>query len=399
MKQVSPQFYQSVSKYLQLNKPDMPTYCIRLQSCITAAKYFMDNLQGRILYAVKANPHPLILRALINTGIDAFDVASLAEIKLINSISSKAEMYFMHPVKSEASIKEAYFAFNIKNYALDCFDELDKILSSTQNANDLNLFVRISIPNSFSEMDLSGKFGSPIDEVVELLKVTRTKAKKLGICFHVGSQSMHPEAYKCALEILKKLLVESGEELDSIDIGGGFPSIYPGLNAPPLQAFFDEIHQSLKRLNLSHVALLAEPGRALVAESGSVIVKVLLRKNNLLYINDGTYGSLFDACRPKFVFPARVFSNGQQLIDQLSPFSFYGPTCDSLDFMEGPFFLPSSLKNGDYIEIGQLGAYGISMRTHFNGFYSDEFILVGDEPLLSMYAFKEEDTYECLNFA
>jgi ornithine decarboxylase len=377
--------YTSIEDYLSQYRPHDPVYCIRQAPIQTAAKWFLQNFNGKTLYAVKANPHPFVLRSLIDAGIQYFDVASLNEIELIHRMHPSAAMYFMHPVKSAFAIRQAYFKYNVKDYALDSLDELDKILESTDHAKDLNLYVRISIPNSYAEFDLSSKFGISVEKSVDLIKAVRQKAYKLGICFHVGSQSMHPDAYKCALMIVANTLQESGLSADIIDIGGGFPSIYPGLSAPPLKDFIQEIDESIQTLGLGQAELLCEPGRALVAESGSVLVKVELRKDHYLYINDGSYGALFDACRPRFVFPTRLFRGSTEVTGTTAPFGLYGPTCDSLDMMEGPFFLPSDVAIGDYIEIGQLGAYAITMRTNFNGFYSNQFVLLEDNPLLSMY--------------
>ena len=138
---------------------------------------------------------------------------------------------------------------------------------------------------------------------------------------------------------------------------------------------------------------MCEPGRALVAESGSTIVKVVLRKKQKLYINDGTYGSLFDAGFPNIVFPARMISNGRIISKKLTAFNFYGPTCDSMDYMKGPFILPNNIKEGDYLELGQLGAYGITFRTKFNGFFSDQIFEVEDKAIISMYEKENAQKY------
>ncbi len=377
--------YQNLPNYLAQHQPEHPVYCFRQKPLHTAASWFNANFNGKVLYAVKANPHPFVLKTLINAGIKSFDVASLNEITLVHDIMPNAEMYFMHPVKNLTSIRESYFRYFIKNYALDSFDELEKIMEATHNAKDLNLFVRLNIPNNYSKMELSSKFGVAIEKAVQLIKAVRGKAYKLGICFHVGSQCMHPDAYNCALKIVSTILKQAETFTDIIDIGGGFPSIYPGLHPPPLDSYINEINKSIKSFGFQDSEKLCEPGRALVAESGSALVKVELRKDHHLYINDGTYGSLFDACRPRFVFPTRLF-RGHKIVETTNaPFSFFGPTCDSLDTMEGPFFLPNDVAMGDYIEIGQLGAYGITMRTNFNGFYSNEQIELEDEPMLSMY--------------
>tara|TARA_B100000941_G_C28464556_1_gene532744 strand:- start:799 stop:1377 length:579 start_codon:yes stop_codon:yes gene_type:complete len=181
---------------------------------------------------------------------------------------------------------------------------------------------------------------------------------------------------------------------DVINVGGGFPAIYPDLNPEPLINYIEEIKQALNNLKLNKMPkIICEPGRALVAESGSTIVKVNLRKKNKLYINDGTYGSLFDAGVPNFILPTRMISNGRAQSKKLTTFNFYGPTCDSLDYMKGPFILPNNIKEGDYVELGQLGAYGLTFRTKFNGFYSNEIFELQDKPIVSMYEDSEKFSF------
>ena len=147
-------------------------------------------------------------------------------------------------------------------------------------------------------------------------------------------------------------------------------------------------HTNLSNLKLENLPeIICEPGRALVAESGSTIVKVNLRKKQKLYINDGTYGSLFDAGTPNIVYPTKMIKeNSNKIISKkLTAFDFFGPTCDSMDYMKGPFLLPNNIKENDYIELGQLGAYGLTFRTQFNGYYSNEIYEVEDKPIMSMY--------------
>ena len=294
----------------------------------------------------------------------------------------------MHTIKSKESISSAYFDYGVKNFALDNKDELRKILDATNHAKDLNLFVRIAISNEHAEIDLSRKFGAVPSEALGLVRLCKENSKKLGLSFHVGSQCMHKISYSKGIREIGNIIKKTKIVPDIINVGGGFPSIYPDLNPEPIVNYFNEIKRSVKDLNLSKLPeLICEPGRALVAESGSTIVKVILRKQHL-YINDGTYGSLFDAGVPNFVFPTKMITNGRVRSKKLTAFSFFGPTCDSLDFMKGPFLLPNNIKEGDYIELGQLGAYAITFRTNFNGFYSDEIFELNDKPIMSLY----EDT-------
>ena len=197
---------------------------------------------------------------------------------------------------------------------------------------------------------------------------------------------MHKISYTKGISEIGNIIKKTKIIPDIINVGGGFPSVYPDLNPEPLNSYFEEIKIALKNLRLPELPeVICEPGRAIVAESGSTIVKVILRKKEKLYINDGTYGSLFDAGVPNFVLPTKMITKGRILSKKLTPFNFFGPTCDSLDFMKGPFLLPNNIKEGDYIELGQLGAYGLTFRTMFNGFYSNEIYELNDKPIMSLY--------------
>ena len=382
--------FQSVDELVKATRPVNPVYCIREESIRTASSWFVENFPGTTLYAVKCNSNEKVLKTLFESGITNFDTASLEEIKLIRKILPKAKPFFMHTIKSKESIHEAYFNYGVRDFSFDSKFELEKILEVTNQANDLNLFLRIAISNEHAEIDLSKKFGASLGEATSLLKSAKEKASKIGISFHVGSQCMHPISYSKAIKDINILIKKTGIYPDFINVGGGFPSTYPDLYPQPLSAYINEIKKTIQSLNLPETTqLICEPGRALVAESGSTVVRVELRKKQILYINDGTYGSLFDAGTPNFIFPTRMIQIEKSFSKRLTPFSFYGPTCDGIDFMKGPFLLPNNIKEGDYIEIGQLGAYGINMRTKFNGFYSDEIHEVNDKPIMSVF---EEET-------
>ena len=380
------QKFKSVDEIVSQLKPVGPVYCIRKKSIQVASKTFQSKFSGKILYAVKTNPHPEILKTILQSGIDNFDVASIKEIEDINKISPKAKCFFMHPVKSRENIKEAYFKYNVKTFSLDTKDELIKIIESTNHAKDLELFVRVSVSNEHAEIDLSKKFGALNTEALGLLRLTKQYSKKIGLSFHVGSQCMHPISYAKGITEIGNIIKKTKILPDYINVGGGFPTIYPDLVPQSLDNYFEEIKKSLENLKLEKFPeIICEPGRALVAESGSTIVRVNLRKKQKLYINDGTYGTLFDAGVPNIVYPSRLITNGRIISKKLTSFDFYGPTCDSMDYMKGPFILPNNIKENDYIELGQLGAYGLTFRTQFNGFYSNNIFEVEDQPIMSMY--------------
>ncbi len=380
------QKFKTVDELINQLKPEKPIYCIRKKSIQTASTYFKNKFPGKVLYAVKTNSHPEVLKTIVESGIENFDVASIQEIKDIRAITPSAKCSYMHTVKSRESIKEAYFDHNIKAFSLDTKDELIKIIEATDQAKDLELFVRVSVSNEHAEIDLSKKFGALTSEAIGLLRLTKQYAKKVGLSFHVGSQCMHPISYAKGIADIGNIIRKTKIVPDYINIGGGFPAIYPDLVPQSLDNYFEEIKKALSNLKLEKLPeILCEPGRALVAESGSTIVRVNLRKKQKLYINDGTYGTLFDAGTPNIVYPSRLIKNGKVISKKLTAFDFYGPTCDSMDYMKGPFLLPNNIKENDYIELGQLGAYGLTFRTQFNGFYSNEIYEVEDEPIMTLY--------------
>lgn len=372
----------SAVKHLQ---PEQSVILYRPHALKRAVDMFVSKFRGDILFAVKTNPDEHVLRDLWANGVRKFDCASLHEVALIRRLFPEAEIYFMHTVKSRHAIREAYTTFGVRHFSLDSEEELAKILVETKYADDLGLHVRIAIPNTYAELALTDKFGATLEVAPTLLNRVRAVAAHAGVCFHVGSQCMHPDAYKLAIKLAKQVVKASGVRIDSFDVGGGFPSIYPGMTPPDMTQYFNAIHDATRDIVKAHgCKLLAEPGRALVAESGSVVVRVEARKGDFLYINDGTYGALFDAGVPKFIYPTRLLNRTGS--EDEKGFSFYGPTCDTMDFMKGPFMLPADIKEGDYIEIGQLGAYGRTMATRFNGFSAaQQAVMVKDEPLMTMY--------------
>ena len=378
--------FKSVDELVKQLRPTEPVYCIRRKSIQLSSKYFQNKFPGKILYAVKTNPNPVVLKTILESGINNFDIASIKEIEAIKKINPNAICSYMHTVKSRESINESYFKYGIKAYSLDTKDELIKIIESTNNAKDLELFVRVAVSNEHAEIDLSKKFGAINSEASALLRLAKQYAKKIGLSFHVGSQCMHPISYTKGIAEIGNIIKKTKIIPDVINIGGGFPTIYPDLIPQSLDNYFKEINEALSNLKLKKLPeVICEPGRAIVAESGSTIVRVNLRKKQKLYINDGTYGTLFDAGVPNIVYPSRIIKNGRFISKKLTAFDFYGPTCDSMDYMKGPFILPNNIKENDYIELGQLGAYGLTFRTEFNGFFSDNIYEVEDDPIMTMY--------------
>jgi len=395
-----------VDDLVAVERPADPMYCLRPAAIEGAARTFVEGFPGDVLYAVKCNPDPRALVAVWAGGVRHYDCASLAEVELVRRVlPAEAAIHYMHPVKARPAIRAAYREHGVRDFSFDSADELRKILDEAvpvgineRGERDLGLFLRLALPKDRGAVyDLSGKFGATFDEAVVLLRTARTRAATLGLCFHVGSQCLDPVAYARAVDYAKSVIDVAGVAVDVVDVGGGFPVSYPDVEPPPLGAYFAEIEAAFDRLGLPAARLWAEPGRALVAGGASVVVQVQLRRGDALYVNDGVYGTLSDAGVPAFRFPVRRIRWSADAAEgdagaepPLEAFELFGPTCDSADRMRGPFLLPADIGEGDWIEIGQLGAYGACLRTAFNGFDRLHTVEVRDPPMLATPGYGED---------
>ena len=370
-------------------RPDEPVILNRPHAARRAARFFVEKFPGKVLYAVKANPAPDLIEVLWSAGVTHYDVASITEVRLVRGILPDAVLCFMHPVKTPAAIREAYFDHGVRTFSLDTVEELEKIIDACRGEDgeaprDLRLCVRLRVSSEYSELSLASKFGCDLVEAPQLLQQARQHCDWLGVCFHVGSQAMTPFAFVQALDRTRAAIAEASVVVDMIDVGGGFPSAYPGLEPPPMEDYFAIIAKHFEALPVAYNAeLWCEPGRALSAEYSSMIVQVNKRRGEELYINDGAYGALYDAAHVAWRFPVRALED--DLIEEDEDFAFYGPTCDDADYMKGPFALPADIQAGDYIEIGMLGAYGAAMKTGFNGYGNAVAVTVQDEPMMSLF--------------
>jgi len=386
----------SVDTVVARARPTDPMLCLRPAAIAAAARRFVGSFPGDVLYAVKCNPEPRVLRALWAGGVRHYDCASLAELALVRKLLPAAELHFMHPVKARRAIHEAFNHYGVTDFALDSADELAKILQETVPVGlvgdppILGLFVRLALPKGDAVLDLSGKFGAPLEEAVDLLRAARPHTARLGVSFHVGSQCLEPDAYARAIALAGEAVACCGVAVDIVDVGGGFPVNYPDMTPPPLGDYIAAIATAASALPTT-VRLWAEPGRALVAGGGSLVLQVQLRRDDALFVNDGVYGSLSDAGALGFRFPARRIRLGEADATAVpfADFALFGPTCDSADRMRGPFRLPADMREGDWVELGQLGAYGACLRTQFNGFGRGDLVEVADAPMLATPGYEE----------
>jgi ornithine decarboxylase len=368
----------AVARALQ---PSYPVYCLRPDVLAASARRFISQFPGTVLYAVKCNPHPLVLGALYKGGIRHFDTASLAEIAQVSDAFDDAHTYFMHPVKARAVIKTAHRVYGLRHFVVDHRDELKKVIEEVGSQGN-TIVVRVNTPPADDALyHLAAKFGAAPDDAAELMREASAQGCAAGLAFHVGSQCRSPDAYFAALELLGEVIRKSGVQPACIDVGGGFPAAYGDRPVPALDAYMEAIRRGLKQLKLSPtVEVFAEPGRALVAQGCSLLTQVQLRKDDRLYINDGIYGSLSEMNTVAIRLPARVIRLSGPVSATMGEFALNGPTCDSLDVLPGTFTLPDDVREGDWIEIDQVGAYSNALATRFNGFHPETFVQVFDAP-------------------
>lgn len=379
--------YPDVPAMLRAMKPSYPVYCVRRAAFRRAARAFIDDFPGLVLYAVKCNPHPLVLRALYEAGIRHFDTASLPEVGLVWELFDEAEAYFHNPVKSRAAIDMARRVYEVWSYTIDSHEELDKLSATLGpgggSGEPVVIMVRFATPGGFAAYDLSAKFGATPAVAADLLRAVAERGFQAGLAFHVGSQCIHPEAWSIAMRQSGDILERAGVPIRCLNVGGGFPADYPHVAAPALPAFIEAIRRGREEIGLDpSVTLMCEPGRALVADGVSLVVQVHLRKGNMLYINDGIYGSLSETVTAGLQPPLKLHRpDGAAPQQALAAFKMFGPTCDNTDVLPNPFYLPADVREGDWIEIGQLGAYSNALATRFNGFFPETFLEIEDPKL------------------
>lgn len=334
-----------------------------------------------LFYAVKANPQPEILRLLCGAGAD-FDVASRGEIlaAVAAGANPRENLIFADTVKDPKQIAYA------NSIGLDdfTFDNASEIRQIARHAPGTHVLVRLRVSNRGSLAHLSEKFGAPPGEAVDLLELARESGlAPRGVSFHVGSQCLDPGRYAEALELARGVFdraAQRGIDLEMIDIGGGLPVSFDP-EPIDLEPFCRRIVESYTRLFGSRVALVAEPGRAIVGDAAILVTRVISESvrdgRPWLYFDDGTYGSFLETLLYGVRYPLRTNTRGAVL-----PYVLAGPTCDSIDvFSRGagggiePVALPE-MHVDDLLIAGTMGAYTFSEATRFNGFEPPAFVFV-----------------------
>ena len=369
------QNFPDVDHMLRALEPREPVYCVYPGVYDESTRRFVAGFPGRVLYAVKANNERPVLEALVGAGIEHFDCASIPEIAQVREVSGVARCYYMNPVRLRGAAREAQQRFGVRHFVVDHAAGLADLLTEIDASRSV-IFARLAVRHDAARLDLSTKFGATHEETLALLHAIRDAGAEAALSFNVGSAVMRPEAYLHALATARPLLDELPWRLRLVDIGGGFPHPYPGLEVPPLEAFFSPLRE--KPLPLApNGEILCEPGRALSAPGLSAVVQVLSRRDDRLYLNDGMYGAFWELrFRVHERHAARARRPGGSLAGDTREFCLFGPTCDSSDRLPGLVPLPVDIAAGDYIEFGAIGAYSLGGRTDFNGFYSDTIVSI-----------------------
>lgn len=319
-------------------------------------------------YAMKCNPHPRVVGHLAGLGC-GFEIASAAELQQLLELGvPAAEVLFSNPVKPETHIALA-FAAGVRRFAFDSTDELAKLGRAAPGAS---VYVRLAVPDLHSEVPSEGKFGVDLGTAAQLLLTARDRGfDPHGVTFHVGSQMLHPRAWAAPLEMVGELMDKLTTEdvrLSLVDLGGGFPARYD-VEPPPIEDYAAVINAGLAALRYPVQAVI-EPGRALVAEAGTLTATVIGVADRMgrrwVHLDIGAFNGLMESLETgnQLRFPVR---------DELdSPdrrrYQLTGPTCDSQDSILFDVELSRGLATGDRVHLGNAGAYTTVYASSFNGF-------------------------------
>lgn len=375
--------FSDVADFVARHAPEHFAFLYRPHLLKRQSELFLKHFPGKTLYAVKCNPHPVILHDLMQAGILHFDVASSHEINLVQSIRPDAHCFFMHPVKSPGAIDQAW-SQGICDYVIDHQDELAKLyrIIPARAHRDLRIFVRMALPDLGALVDLSCKFGAHPEQAESLLQAVEQGGSEPGLAFHVGTQIPSAKAYRKAIQLAARTLHKARISCHHFDIGGGFPVGYANINVESPAQMLRDVRTALEAYGLERdMQLYCEPGRAMVGESMSLLVQIHARRNQQLYINCGRYHGMLEMSLMELRHPVRLVRRSGLVEAEhhaMEDFVIQGATCDSLDRLAMTIALPGDVREGDWIEFGRCGSYSTSLITDFNGIEGGTVVTVGD---------------------
>ncbi len=364
-------------------EPQQPVQCFSSNVLAQRVRLFQNNFPGRVSYAVKANPNAVVIRAAALAGLETFDIASPAEMALVSAHAPGAEMHYHNPVRSRREVELAWHHYGCRRFSIDDPGELRKILEIVEAPEDIEIAVRFRLAASGNAVhDFSEKFGATPQAAVHLLAQVKLCGFVPVLTFHPGSQCLDPASWHQHIVAAAEIAQSANVKIAKLNVGGGFPVSYASHAAPDLKHFFRQIRQTaLTSFGADDIPNLeCEPGRAIVGPSVSVLTRVKLVRNSSreVFLNDGIYGNLMESTQAPSLQPkARIIRNGSKPSRNQQPFIIYGPTCDPLDRLPGTIMLPTDIREDDYIEFQNLGAYGAATATRFNGYGETQMLQVG----------------------
>ena len=364
-----------IKSFLADRQPDEPCLVIDLDNVRRNYDAFRTAMpESAIYYAVKANPHPQVLRLLAKAGSN-FDCASVAEVAMaLEAGATPNRISFGNTIKKERDIARA-FALGVRMFAVDCEAEVEKI---SRAAPGSRVFCRILASSEGAEWPLSRKFGCEPEMALGVLEhAYRLGLKPIGISFHVGSQQTNASAWDAALQSASVIFREMelrGIHLTMVNLGGGFPTKYTK-SVPVLAEYGQKIYAAIHKFFGNRLPdTIIEPGRGMVGDCGVIRAEVVLvsrkaanEENRWVYLDIGKFGGLAETMDEAIRYSIITDRDG----DAKSPCILAGPTCDSADVMyeKKPYDLPDTLQAGDQVFIEGTGAYTSTYSAvAFNGF-------------------------------
>jgi ornithine decarboxylase len=362
--------------------PEEALFLFSASELTSRARQFLDNFPGTVSYAVKCNSSAEVIATLYAAGVNAWDVASVHEMAAVAAVCKDAHFHYHNPVKSRREIADAYKVYGCRRFAVDCREEVQKIIDVIGADPTVELAVRLVLPRDrgSSAHDFSSKFGAPEHICIELLQQAVAAGYQPVLTFHPGSQSKEPQVYVRHIEAAARISKNAGVNIRTLNVGGGFPANYELSTAPEPEVFFRAIDQAVTRaFGANHPALECEPGRGLVATCMSLLtqVKLVCTDGDDIFVNDGVYGGLMEYMQvPDLKPPFRLIRDGKEVEGISKSYKVFGPTCDPLDVLPHRLDLYQNIKEGDFIEFGTLGAYGLATATRFNGYGNHQIVAV-----------------------
>lgn len=370
--------YSTTADLIAHCQPEEPVNCLSPAILDEHVAYFREQFPGTVAFAVKANPATPLLERLCDAGITHYDVASVTEIEQLRAVSEGLTLLYDNPVKSRQELDQAYNGFAVRNFAVDDLLELEKLHDVIGNDRDVEISVRFNAGESTAVYDLGRKFGATVEDAALILAAAEKKGYRVALTFHPGSQCTTANAYNQYIASAADIEKAAKVRIEMLNIGGGFPTVYPNSNAPMLSDIFTEVGQQFDRSFANRdLELVCEPGRALVDPAISILTRVKHRRvEPVVFLNDGIYGGFMEQLLSRVEMPTRVFRGTELLEGEQAFFKVFGPTCDSLDVFSYDIALPSNIQEGDWVEFGEMGGYGSSTATHFNGYGTGDYVIV-----------------------